>query len=256
MTTPIIDKTSLDGKVAIVTGAASGIGRASAVLMAQRGAKVIVADRDEKAGVETATLIGERARFVAIDITDEQSVVDLVAQTLSTFGRLDIAHNNAAIYLTGAEVADTDKATWDRVIDINLTGTFLSMRAQIPAMLEAGGGSIINMASVAGVVAQPGQPGYVPSKHGVIGLTKAAAVEYSGRGIRVNVVLPGPTNTPMTQGLLAANPGFLDALKTAIPLSRLGEPQEIAEAAAWLASDAASFVSGASFPVDGGFIAK
>jgi NAD(P)-dependent dehydrogenase (short-subunit alcohol dehydrogenase family) len=175
---------------------------------------------------------------------------------VSFFGRLDIAHNNAAIYLAGANIADTDTDTWDRVIGINLSGTFFSMRAQIPAMLESGGGSIINMTSVAGIVAQPGQPGYVPAKHGVIGLTKAAAIEYSGQGIRVNVVMPGPTRTPMTQGLLDAHPEFLEALKAQIPLRRLGEPGEVAEAVAWLASDAASFISGATVPVDGGFTAQ
>jgi NAD(P)-dependent dehydrogenase (short-subunit alcohol dehydrogenase family) len=250
------DKSSLEGKVAIVTGAGSGIGRASALLLAERGAKVVVADITEDAGIETAGLIGENAIFVKVDIADEQSVQNLVDRTIETFGRLDIAHNNAAIYLTGSNIVETETKTWDKVIAINLSGTFNLMRAEIAAMLSNGGGSIVNMASVAGVVAQPGQPGYVPSKHGVIGLTKTAAVEYSGQNIRVNVVLPGPTRTPMTDGLLTAHPEFLDILKKAIPLRRLGQPEEIAEAVAWLASDAASFVTGASFPVDGGFIAQ
>jgi NAD(P)-dependent dehydrogenase (short-subunit alcohol dehydrogenase family) len=250
------DKLSLVGKVAIVTGAGSGIGRASARLLAERGAIVVVADVAEDQGIETAKLIGDRSKFIAADITDQGSIADLVKATISAFGRLDIAHNNAAIYVTGPNIADTDKETWDRVLAINLTGMFLAMREEIPAMLENGGGSIINMSSAAGLTAQPGQPGYVPAKHGVIGLTKAAAVEYSGRGIRVNAVLPGPTRTPMTQRLIEGNPDLLTILNAAIPMRRLGEPEEPAEAVAWLASDAASFVTGATLSVDGGFVAQ
>jgi NAD(P)-dependent dehydrogenase (short-subunit alcohol dehydrogenase family) len=250
------DKLSLVGKVAIVTGAGSGIGRASARLLAERGAIVVVADVAEDQGLETAKLIGDRSKFIAADITDQGSIADLVKATISAFGRLDIAHNNAAIYVTGPNIADTDKETWDRVLAINLTGMFLAMREEIPAMLENGGGSIINMSSAAGLTAQPGQPGYVPAKHGVIGLTKAAAVEYSGRGIRVNAVLPGPTRTPMTQRLIEGNPDLLTILNAAIPMRRLGEPEEPAEAVAWLASDAASFVTGATLSVDGGFVAQ
>jgi NAD(P)-dependent dehydrogenase (short-subunit alcohol dehydrogenase family) len=234
------DKLSLVGKVAIVTGAGSGIGRASARLLAERGAIVVVADVAEDQGIETAKLIGDRSKFIAADITDQGSIADLVKATISAFGRLDIAHNNAAIYVTGPNIADTDKETWDRVLAINLTGMFLAMREEIPA----------------GLTAQPGQPGYVPAKHGVIGLTKAAAVEYSGRGIRVNAVLPGPTRTPMTQRLIEGNPDLLTILNAAIPMRRLGEPEEPAEAVAWLASDAASFVTGATLSVDGGFVAQ
>ncbi|MGH3644968.1 MAG: SDR family NAD(P)-dependent oxidoreductase [Mycobacterium sp.] len=256
MNNAVADRTSLTGKVAIVTGAASGIGRASALLLAKRGASVVIGDLDEAGGKETASLIGDSALFVSTDVSDEDSFQDLVRSTLAEFGRLDIAHNNAAIYLTGENIADTDKKTWDRVIAINLTGTFLGLRAEIPAMLKTGGGSIVNMSSVAGLVAQPGQPGYVPSKHGVIGLTKAAAIEYSGQGIRVNAVLPGPTRTPMTQQLIDGDPEFLGQLTAAIPIQRLGEPDDIAEAVAWLASDAASFVTGVALPVDGGFTAQ
>jgi NAD(P)-dependent dehydrogenase (short-subunit alcohol dehydrogenase family) len=250
------NRLSLDGKVAIVTGAGSGIGRASAILLAERGATVVVADLAEEDGKKTCQLIGDSSVFVAVDVSDEESVKHLVKTTLSKFGRLDIAHNNAAIYITGPELADTDKGVWDRVININLTGMFLAMREEIRVMLELGGGSIINMSSAAGLTAQPGQPGYVPSKHGVIGLTKAAAVEYSGRGVRVNAVLPGPTRTPMTQRLIDGNPALLKILNSAIPMKRLGEPEEAAEAVAWLASDAASFVTGALLSVDGGFVAQ
>ena len=250
-----MNKTSLDGKIAIVTGAASGIGRASALLLAERGAKVVVADVDEAGGSETAKLIGDAARFVPVDVADESSFHELVSTTLSVFGRLDIAHNNAGIIVGGKEVADTDMETWDRVISVNLTGMFIAVRAEVSAMLESGGGSIINMSSVAGVVAQPGQVAYITTKHGVIGLTKAAAVEYSGRGIRVNALLPGTVNTPLVEKFIADNPGFLETL-TAVPIPRPAEPAEIAEAVAWLASDASSFVTGASLSIDGGFVAQ
>jgi NAD(P)-dependent dehydrogenase (short-subunit alcohol dehydrogenase family) len=249
-------KLSLDGKVAIVTGAGGGIGRATALLLAARGAKVVVADRTEDTGKETADLIGKEALFVQADVSDEQSIQELVKKTVSAFGRLDIAHNNAGIAIGGKNLADVQLDDWNKVISINLTGMFLAMRAEIPAMLDAGGGSIINMSSVAGVVAQMGQAGYITSKHGVIGLTKAAAVEYSERGIRVNAVLPGTINTPMVQEIIKKNPGWVEALTSAQPIQRLGEPEEIAELVAFLASDAASFVTGASLAIDGGFIAQ
>jgi NAD(P)-dependent dehydrogenase (short-subunit alcohol dehydrogenase family) len=251
-----MDKTSLEGKVALVTGAAGGIGRASALLLAARGAKVVVADRDESGGAETAKLIGPAAIFVATDVSDELSVQRLVDATLSEFGRLDIAHNNAGIARGGTNLDSVDTQDWNQIISVNLTAMFFAMRAEIPAMLATGGGSIINMSSVAGVVAQVGQAAYITSKHGVIGLTKAAAVEYSEHGIRVNALLPGTVNTPMVQKIIAANPGWVEALTKAQPIQRLAETDEIAEAVAWLASDAASFVTGASLAVDGGFTAQ
>jgi NAD(P)-dependent dehydrogenase (short-subunit alcohol dehydrogenase family) len=251
----IPNKTSLQGKVALVTGAASGIGRATAVLLAQRGAKVIVADRDEVGGAETVALIGDKARFIHVDVANEQSIQSLVDKTLDTFGRLDIAHNNAGIAIGGTRFAEVQTAAWDKILDVNLSGMFFAMRAQIQAMLETGGGSIINMSSVAGLVAQVGQVGYITSKHAVIGMTKAAAVEYSGQGIRVNALLPGTVNTPMVQSIIASNPGWVEQLTSNQPIQRLGEPDEIAEAVAWLASDAASFVTGASLAIDGGFLA-
>jgi NAD(P)-dependent dehydrogenase (short-subunit alcohol dehydrogenase family) len=255
MTTQSMNKTSLQGKVALVTGAASGIGRASAILLAQRGAKVIVADRDEVGGLETVSLIGERAKFIYVDVADEQSIQNLIDKTLDTYGRLDIAHNNAGIAIGGTRFAEVETASWNKVLDINLSGMFFAMRAEIQAMLETGGGSIINMSSVAGLVAQVGQVAYITSKHAVIGLTKAAAVEYSGSGIRINAVLPGTVNTPMVQSIISSNPGWVEKLTENQPIQRLGEPEEIAEAVAWLASDSASFVTGASLAVDGGFLA-
>ncbi|MGH3644962.1 MAG: SDR family NAD(P)-dependent oxidoreductase [Mycobacterium sp.] len=251
-----MNKTSLEGKVAIVTGAGSGIGRASATLLAERGARVVVADLDQAGGKETVGAIGGSAIFVPVDVADEDSVNELIRQTLSTYGRLDIAHNNAGINLGGNEVADSTKTDWDRVIAVNLTGTFLAVRAEIPAMLATGGGSIINMSSVAGATAQIGQVAYITSKHGVIGITKAAAVEYSGRGIRVNALMPGTTNTTMVQDIIRANPGWVEELTERQPIQRLSEPAEVAEAVAWLASDAASFITGATVAVDGGFLAQ
>jgi NAD(P)-dependent dehydrogenase (short-subunit alcohol dehydrogenase family) len=251
-----MNRTSLEGKVAIVTGAASGIGRATATLLAERGASVVVADVDEVGGKETASTIGESAVFFPVDVADENSLAELVRQTLATYGRLDIAHNNAAISLGGTELAESTKRDWDRVIAVNLTGTYLAVRAQIPAMIATGGGSIINMSSVAGASAQVGQVAYITSKHGVIGITKAAAVEYSGRGIRVNALLPGTTNTAMVQAIIAANPGWVEDLTDKQPIQRLCEPAEVAEAVAWLASDASSFVTGATLAVDGGFLAQ
>ncbi|MFT4439039.1 SDR family NAD(P)-dependent oxidoreductase [Caballeronia sp. 15715] len=256
MTTFVDNKTSLEGKVAIVTGAGSGIGRAAALLLAQRGAKVVVADLKEDGGKETAAIIGTNAVFVKVDVADEASFKSLVDKTLSTFGRLDIAVNNAGIAIGGTEIAESDKETWDKVIGVNLTGMYIAVRAEVAAMLKTGGGSIVNMSSVAGVVAQVGQVAYITSKHGVIGVTKAAAIEYSGRGIRVNAILPGTINTPMVQKIVAENPGWVEKLTAGQPIQRLGEPDEIAEAIAWLASDAASFVTGASIAVDGGFIAQ
>jgi NAD(P)-dependent dehydrogenase (short-subunit alcohol dehydrogenase family) len=256
MTTFVDNKTSLEGKVAIVTGAGSGIGRAAALLLAQRGAKVVVADLAEDGGKETAAIIGTNAVFVKVDVADEASFKSLVDKTLSTFGRLDIAVNNAGIAIGGTEIAESDKETWDKVIGVNLTGMYIAVRAEVAAMLKTGGGSIVNMSSVAGVVAQVGQVAYITSKHGVIGVTKAAAIEYSGRGIRVNAILPGTINTPMVQKIVAENPGWVEKLTAGQPIQRLGEPDEIAEAIAWLASDAASFVTGASIAVDGGFVAQ
>lgn len=255
MSNQSMNKTSLQGKVALVTGAASGIGRASAILLAQRGAKVIVADRDEAGGLETVNLIGDRAKFIHVDVADEQSIQSLIDKALSACGRLDIAHNNAGIAIGGTRFAEVETAVWNKVLDINLSGMFFAMRAEIQAMLETGGGSIINMSSVAGLVAQVGQVAYITSKHAVIGMTKAAAVEYSGSGIRINAVLPGTVNTPMVQSIIASNPGWVEKLTENQPIQRLGEPEEIAEAVAWLASDAASFVTGASLAVDGGFLA-
>jgi len=254
MSTP----TDLSGKVAIVTGGGGGLGRETARVLVERGARVVVADLSEEAGQATVEYAGgpEHATFIAANVADLESMQHLVARTVELYGRLDIAHNNAGIESTGRNIADVDPADFSRVIAVNLTGVFLSMKAEIPAMLASGGGSIINMSSALGLTALPGQSAYIASKHGVIGLTKAAALEYSSQGIRVNAVLPGLIDTPMVHDIERQQPGFVDGLVSVHPIGRLGAPGDIAETVAWLASDAASFVTGASFSIDGGYTAR
>ena len=248
---------SLAGRVAIVTGATGGIGSATALRLAAGGARVVLGDlrpgsaREliERAGGPTA------ARFIEVDVTDAASVQALVDETVRLFGRLDIAHNNAGVQFAEAELADTPLEQWQRIIDTNLTGVFHALRSQIPAMLATGGGSIINTGSVLSVRAMHLHGAYTAAKHGVMGLTKAAALEYSGRGIRVNAILPGVIDTPMVRHLAETIPGYLAEVTAGHPIGRIGQPEEIAEVVAWLASDAASFVTGTSLTADGGFLA-
>lgn len=250
---------SADRRVALVTGAASGIGRAVALGFAEAGATVVTADIDAAGGTATATectRIGADALFVTCDVTDSGSVEALVDTTVSEFGGLDCAVNNAGTSGRFAYTADADPAVWDAVVALNLTGTFLSMRAEIPALLARGGGAIVNIASGAGLVGFPGLGAYVASKHGVVGLTKAAALEYASAGIRVNCVCPGSTRTPMLAGFLEADPAAERRMLAAQPNRRLGEPEEIAAAAVWLCSDAASFAVGAVLAIDGGATAQ
>lgn len=248
----------LDGKVAIITGGGGGIGRETARVLVEHGARVVVADVSEDAGRATVEHAGggEHATFIMADVTDAESVAALVARTVEVYGRLDIAHNNAGIALEGPDLADVTLEQYQRVVDVNLTGVFLSMKAEIPAMLRGGGGSIINTSSSLGAVALAGQSTYIATKHGVVGLSKAAAVEYSARGVRVNAVLPGVVRTPLVEAVEAGAPGFIDAIATRHPIGRLGTPRDIAETVAWLASDASSFVTGASLAVDGGYLAQ
>jgi len=192
---------------------------------------------------------------VRTDVSNAESVQALVDATTSTFGRLDIALNNAGIDHVGPAIADTDQADWQRVLDVNLTGVWLCMRAQIPVMLATGGGSIINTASNLGVVASPKMAAYIASKHAVIGLTKAGALEYSAMGIRINALCPGVVRTDMFESISATDPTLIDWAIAQHPIGRIGEPDEIAQAVVWLASDASSFVTGATIPVDGGYTA-
>ncbi|WP_372825605.1 SDR family oxidoreductase [Polaromonas sp.] len=248
----------LKNKVGLVTGASSGIGRAVALAWAREGARVVVSDVSIAGGEETAALIraqGGDALFVAADVGKPEDGEALVAQTLARYGRLDIACNNAGIGGPQASTADYPLDGWAQVININLSGVFYGMKYQIPAMLKSGGGSIINMASILGAVGFAGAPAYTAAKHGVLGLSQAAALEYSAHGVRINAVGPGFIHTPMITGL-EEDPAINAMLVGAHPIGRLGKPEEVAELVLWLSSDKASFVTGAYYPVDGGYLAR
>jgi 3alpha(or 20beta)-hydroxysteroid dehydrogenase len=236
----------LAGKVAIVTGAARGLGAAVAEQLAAEGASVVIGDVLDAEGEALARSLGDTVRFARLDVADESQWAAIVEFTTATFGSVDILVNNAAI-TDAAPLADYSLAAWQRVLDVNLTGTFLGMRAVVRPMLEGGGGSIVNVSSVDGLRGLPGVHAYGASKFGVRGLTKSAAVEFAAHGIRVNSVHPGHVRTPMVDG---AADGFLN-----IPIDRAAEPVEVSRMICWLASDEASYATGAEFVVDGGLTA-
>lgn len=247
----------LEGKVALVTGAGSGIGRASAVAMAREGARIVVADLTEEGGDETVRLIvaaGGEALFVRTDVTRAADVKAAVASAVSAFGRLDIAHNNAGVLAAAPLLEDGAEAALDLALAVNAKGVMLSMKYEIEQMLRNDGGVIVNTASTMGMVAGFGQWAYVASKHAAVGLTKAVAIEFAQRGIRVNAVCPGAVTTPMTAPL-AADPDVREATAAMHPMGRFAAPEEIAAVVVWLASDASSYMTGAIVPVDGGFTA-
>jgi NAD(P)-dependent dehydrogenase (short-subunit alcohol dehydrogenase family) len=252
------------GKVALVTGGASGIGRATALTFAREGAKLVIADVHEEGGRQTVHMITENGRealFVHTDVTQATAVEALISKTVETYGRLDCAHNNAGISGAGiggdmrALTAEYPVERWHQVIAVNLTGVWLCMKYEIPHMLQRGGGAIVNTASVAGLIGSVGLSAYVASKHGVVGLTKTAALEYAKQGIRVNCVCPGFIHTPMTDAGVR-DPELLAQIVAREPIGRVGSPEEVAEAVLWLCSDAASFVTGHALTVDGGIMAQ
>jgi NAD(P)-dependent dehydrogenase (short-subunit alcohol dehydrogenase family) len=246
----------LENKVAIITGAGSGIGKSTAMLFAREGAKVIISDVNEAHGNSTADEIsknGGAAFFVKADSSKPEDNEALVKQTLDKYGSLDIAVNNAGIGGPLAATGEYPIDGWKKVIDINLSGVFYGMRYQIPAMLQ-NGGSIINVASILGQAGTKFSPAYVAAKHGVVGLTKAAALEYADKKIRINSIGPGYIKTPLVMNSL--DQSALDALVGLHPIGRLGESEEIAELLLWLASSKASFVTGAYYPIDGGYLAQ
>ena len=240
----------MKGKVAIVTGGGSGIGRSAVLMFSRNGAKVAIADISATGGEETAAMVkaaGGEALFVRTDVSKDADVKAMVDRTIAAFGRLDYAFNNAGVFTGLIALPEYTEEMWDKNINTNLKGVWLCMKHEIPHMLENGGGAIVNTSSIAGQVAFPGHYGYAASKSGVIGITKVAALEYAPSGVRVNAVCPAIIDTPMSANLLE------ESYKSLHPLGRFGQPEDVAATAVWLCSDAASFITGQILGVDGGY---
>jgi len=247
----------LSGKVSLITGGASGIGRGTALAFAREGATVVVADRDETGALETVALIKAlecSASYISVDVSEPESVKSMMDELIDRYGHLDCAFNNAGIAgPMGQVIHDYPLYAWDQVFNINIRGVMLCMQHEIRQMLLQGSGTIVNTASIWGMVGAFGSSAYVASKHAVVGLTKAAGIEYAAQGIRVNAVSPGTIRTPMLNPAIDAFDDFETNITAAHPIGRIGEPGEVAEAVIWLSTDASSFVVGQNIPVDGGF---
>lgn len=249
----------LKGKVALITGGGSGIGRATALAFAREGAIVAISDVAVENGEETARMVrdaGGEASFIPCNVAKGTEVKAMVDKTVGKYGQLDCAFNNAGIESSMVPIVDYPEEEWDKVISINLTGVWLCMKYEIPQMLKQGRGAIVNTASVAGLIGTPGISPYTASKHGVVGITKTAALEYATAGIRINAVCPGAIRTPMVNRVIASKPEIENFFLQCHPVGRLGTPEEIAAAVVWLCSDAASFVTGHAMVVDGGLTAQ
>ncbi len=248
-----------ENKVVLITGASTGIGRATALAFAEEGATVVAVDVDDLAFAETEKLLsGTGSKFVYYhcDVGQVEEIRQMIDYVETDLGRLDYAFNNAGVEGDQAFTGVSTEDNWNRVININLRGVWACMRFEIPLLLKSGGGAIVNCSSIAGIVGFPGVPAYVASKHGVIGLTRAAALEYAQQGIRVNAVCPGVIDTPMVQRFTGGNPDVEAYLKSSEPIGRMGRPEEVADAVLWLCSEGSGFVTGHALTVDGGWVAQ
>ncbi len=250
---------SFAGKVALVTGAGSGMGLATAKAFAEAGASVVLADIQEeavRAAAEQLEASGRKALALRCDVSDDGQVASMIEQTVSSFGRLDAAFNNAGVMQRRLDTADISSDEWDRVMAINLRGVWSCMKYELRQMLQQGSGAIVNCSSIGGVIGNPGLAAYSAAKHAVLGLTQSAALEYAARGIRINAVCPGTIKTPMVQSMTGGDSKALAEMVKGEPIGRLGEPEEIAAAVLWLSSPGASFVVGHALLVDGGYTAR